>query len=71
MPLNENIPKVVHKSKDILNTEIKTEYKTLESAIEVHLLDGSYLTWEQLKSYIPKFVDATWGIKESYTEQLQ
>lgn len=69
MPLNENIPKVVHKSKDILNTEIKTDYKTLESAIEVHLLDGSYLTWEQLKSYIPKFVDATWGIKESYTDE--
>lgn len=69
MPLNENLPKVEHKSKDILNTEIKTSYKCLEENLSVRLLPGSYMTWEQLKTYIPFFVDATWGVKDNYSDE--
>lgn len=69
MPLNENIKQVIHKSKNIKDTTIKTEYKTLENELNVELLEGSYLTWEQLKQYICYFVDATWGVNSNYTDE--
>lgn len=69
MPRNESIEKVVHKSSNILDTTIKTENKIIEKSLNVTLLEGSYLSWEQLKKYIPHFVDATWGTRESYSDK--
>lgn len=69
MPRNETIERVIHKSSNILDTTIKTEHKVLEKTLNVKLLEGSYLSWEQLKKYIPHFVDATWGTREEYSDK--
>ncbi|MBQ9160915.1 MAG: FAD-dependent thymidylate synthase [Methanobrevibacter sp.] len=71
MPRNEKLSKIEHKSSNILDTTIKTEYNCLEAFLRVQLLLGSYLTWDQLKDYIPKFVDATWGLKEHTDEEKE
>ena len=60
MPINNNLPKIVHKSSNLLDTTIDTHYKLLERDLKAILLEGSFLSWEDLKKYIHKFVDATW-----------
>lgn len=70
MPINNNLPKIIHKSHNLLKTSHKEpRFDCLEALLDVHLLEGSYIPWDQLRKYIPDFVDATWGIVEHTKEE--
>lgn len=59
MPKNNNL-KPVQLPMDIrFNVEPETEFKTLEDSIDVQLMDAP--TEEELLSYIPQYVNATWA----------
>lgn len=59
MPKNNNLEPVKLPMDIRFGVKQQTEFKTLEDSIDVQLVDGP--TEEQLLSYIPQYVNATWA----------